>query len=62
MWMAASLGHSDIVSVLIHYGADLEARDNYYGMIPYMRASHQNKVEVMKLLVEAGADTLAEPD
>ncbi len=43
-------------------GADVNARDNYdgYGSTPLMLASHSNNLEIVKYLVECGADVLAE--
>lgn len=57
LWVAASLGHADIVTLLIQHGADIEARDSYYGMTPFQRAAQQKRSEVMTVLSEAGADT-----
>lgn len=43
-------------------GADVNARDSYdgYGSTPLMLASHSNNLEIVKYLVECGADVLAE--
>lgn len=57
LWVAASLGHADIVSLLIQHGADMEARDGWYGMTPFQRAAQKNWPRVMTVLAEAGADT-----
>lgn len=61
IWVAASFGYTDIVSLLIKHGADIEARDSYYGMTPLQRAAQQNKFEVMRVLIEGGADIRAKP-
>ncbi|KAI7779460.1 hypothetical protein LA080_000840 [Diaporthe eres] len=39
IWVASSLGYTDIVSFLIQRGADIEARDSYFGMTPFWRAA-----------------------
>lgn len=57
LWIAASLGDTGIVGLLIQHGADIEARDSYYRMTPFQRASQQKRSEVMTVLAEAGADT-----
>lgn len=57
LWIAASIGHTGIVELLIQHGADIEARDSYYGMTPFQRAAQQKRSEVMVVLSEAGADT-----
>lgn len=57
LWIAASLGQTDIVSFLVQHGADIEARDSYYGMTPFQRAAQQKRSGVMTVLIEAGADT-----
>lgn len=61
IWIAASLGHADIVSLLIRHGADIEARDTYYGMTPFLRAAQQKRSETMEVLKACGADTTAIP-
>lgn len=57
LWVAASLGYADMVTLLIQHGADIEARDSYYGMTTFQRAAQQKRSEVMTVLAEAGADT-----
>ena len=61
IWVAASLGYADIVDLLAKHGADIEARDQYYGMTPYLRAAQQNMSEAMEVLIRYGADVSAKP-
>lgn len=59
-----SVKNSDLEQVrqCLANGADVNARDNYdgYGSTPLMLASHSNNLEIVKYLVECGADVLAE--
>lgn len=62
IWIAASLGHTDIVRILIQHGANVEARAGFGGGItPFWRAAQQNKPEVMRVLIEGGANIRANP-
>lgn len=56
IWVAASLGHTNVVRFLIHHGADIDSRDSYYGLSPFWRAAQQDHPEVMRVLIEGGAD------
>lgn len=56
IWVAASLGYTDVVRFLIQHGADIDSRDSYYGLSPFWRAAQQNQPEVMRLLIEGGAN------
>ena len=55
MMVAASQGHSDIVSALIKGGADIELKSNDQGT-PLMTATFFCHPDVVKILLEAGAD------
>jgi ankyrin repeat protein len=55
---SADLGHVDVVRALIVGGADLEASD-FYGWTPLMKATYHNNIEIVKLLVDNGADVNA---
>ena len=51
---AAAAGHLDIVEMLVHAGADLEARDSNR-QTALMRAVNNNHPEVVTFLLTAGA-------
>ena len=51
---AVEEGHPDVVQVLIGAGADIERRDNL-GCAPLLVASTLGKLDIVKMLVEAGA-------
>jgi len=53
--VAASAGHSDILSLLIEYGADVNGR-NGNGEIPLHRASENGRLEAGKFLLNRAAD------
>jgi hypothetical protein len=54
--VAASAGHSDIVSLLIEHGADMSSRGKRGGT-PLHRASEKARLEAGQLLLNRGADT-----
>jgi ankyrin repeat domain-containing protein 50 len=54
--VAASAGHSDILSLLIEHGADMSGRGNF-GCTPLIRASWNGRLEAGQLLLNRGADT-----
>lgn len=56
IWVAASLGYTDVVRFLIQHGADIDSRDSYYGLSPFWRAAQQNHPEVMRVLIGGGAN------
>lgn len=53
--MAANNGYSDMVALLLKYGANMDARDVYDGP-PLLRAADENSLECVRLLIESGAD------
>jgi ankyrin repeat protein len=53
--VAASAGHSDILSLLIEHGADMNDR-NQYGDTPLHRASWNARLEAGQFLLNRGAD------
>lgn len=61
IWIAASLGHTDIVRLCIQRGVNIEARDSFYGMTPFWRAAFEGQPEVMRALIAGGADVRARP-
>ena len=52
---AASNGYSDIVKLLLHYGADIEAKGVSNGFTPLHCAALNNRLEVLNLLLKCGA-------
>ena len=52
---AASKGDSDIVKLLLHYGADIEAKGGSNGFTPLHCAALNNRLEVLNLLLKCGA-------
>jgi hypothetical protein len=59
--VAASAGHSDILSLLIEHGADMGGRDKD-GHTPLHRASDNARLEVGQLLLNRGADINVQND
>lgn len=55
MW-AASRGHADVVNILVRHGASLDLRDKI-GQTALLKATLENHVAVVDLLLAAGADT-----
>jgi hypothetical protein len=53
--VAASVGHPDILSLLIEHGADINGRGKY-GYTPLHRASENGRLEVGQFLLNHGAD------
>lgn len=58
--MAISKGDMETVRKFIEYGADVNESGN--GMTPLMVAARYNRVEIIKFLLEKGADTSAKDD
>jgi len=48
--------HSDVVRLLIAHGADLNMGEKGYGDTALHTAAHLNNVEIVKILLESGAD------
>ena len=53
--VAASTGHSDILSLLVEHGADMKGQGKY-GDTPLHRASEKGRVEAGQVLLNLGAD------
>jgi ankyrin repeat protein len=58
--MAICKGDFEIVKKFIEYGANINESSN--GMTPLMYAARYNKVEILTLLVEKGADLKAKDE
>jgi hypothetical protein len=52
---AADRGHLEITRLLIDHGADVNAKDTFYGATPLDLALHHKHVDVVGLLLERGA-------
>ncbi len=55
-------GHQEIVTLLLHAGADVNAqnRNEHWGTTPLHAAAHANQAAIAQLLIEQGADVNAE--
>ncbi len=54
--LAAKKGNSEIVSLLLAHGADVNAQDYYLAWTPLILASALGHKKVVKILLEYGAD------
>ena len=52
--LAAKEGHADIVRILIKNRAQINVRDDEWGLTPLHIAAHQGHVDVVKVLIDAG--------
>jgi ankyrin repeat protein len=57
MTLAAKYGHTDVVSLFLGFGAKVDV-PNKFGMTALMRTVGRGHLEVVKLLIEHGADPL----
>jgi outer membrane protein assembly factor BamB len=55
LWFAAYKGHLDVVKVLVGHKADVDARDTVWGESPLDLAVENDQVEMVKVLLDAGA-------
>jgi hypothetical protein len=53
---AADRGNREIVELLLAKGADVNAKDTFYGMPPLVAALQAGHVEIVKLLLAKGAE------
>jgi ankyrin repeat protein len=53
---SAALGFTEVASLLIAHGADVNERIGSEGTTPLMRAAHRGRVETAQLLIDKGAD------
>jgi hypothetical protein len=56
LWLAASKGHGDVVKILLKHKADPNNMDIVWGSTPMAWAIAARKVDMVKMLLEAGAD------
>ncbi|KAH8694900.1 hypothetical protein BGW36DRAFT_452665, partial [Talaromyces proteolyticus] len=54
--LAAENGHEKVVKLLLDKGADIESKDNYYGLSLLSWAAKNGHKKVVKLLLDKGAD------
>ena len=54
--VAARAGVPDAVALLLAHGAEVDARDGWYGETPLMLAVNENYSDVAKILIDHGAD------
>ncbi len=59
MHFAAESGDAATVSIILERGGSLNAPDTYMGLTPLMFATAYNRLDVMKVLLAAGADLSA---
>ena len=57
---AASKGYTDIVKLLLHYGADIESKERGTGFTPLHCAALNSRLEVLDLLLSCGANKEAQ--
>src|SRR5262245_28461002 len=53
---AADRGNLEVVKVLLDAGADVNARDTFYGMTAMSQALNKKHASIVRLLLEKGAD------
>lgn len=56
LWIAALFGRTEVIKLLIHQGAQVDAEESYLGMTPFWIAAHQGRTDAMVVLIQAGAD------
>ena len=52
---AADRGNAEVVKVLLHAGADVNARDTFYGMDAMSQALNKKHTAIVRMLLEKGA-------
>ena len=56
---AAARGFTEIVALLIAYGANVNEKGGLEGITPLMRAVHRGRLETARVLIQNGADVNA---
>lgn len=56
LYIAVNEGSSEVVSFLLKQGANPNVTENYYGKTPLHQAARLGKHEMVKLLIDAGAN------
>lgn len=56
IFFAADRGHAEMVRLLVDKGANVNHKDSFYQMTALTRASMKKRYEVMKLLLDRGAE------
>ena len=57
LWLAASKGHADVVKILLKNKADPNNIDIVWGGTPMAWSVGAGKVDIVQMLLEAGADS-----
>jgi outer membrane protein assembly factor BamB len=55
LWFAAFDGHRQAIEVLLKHGADPNVRDSVWGETPLSMSVDEKRIEIAKMLVDAGA-------
>ena len=53
---AARTGQPEVLKLLLNGGADLDARENWFGETALIWAAAENHADAVRVLVERGAD------
>lgn len=57
--VASSRGHMEVARILLYYGGDATAQDNFWRRTPLDEASNEGHAQVARILLKYGADATA---